>query len=112
MIEDVECPYCHTWQEINHDDGFGCTEDILEEMECSNSECEKTFVFTTSISFYYSASKADCLNGSEHNYKKTTTVPICATKWRCTDCGDEKPLDKDDPMLKIPIYPNGPLITG
>ena len=86
-MNDITCPYCGHEQEVNHDDGFGCTEDITEEMECS--ECEKSFVFRTSIHFYYSPSKADCLNGSDHKYEKTFTSPVCATKWRCVDCDEE-----------------------
>lgn len=110
MTDDVECPYCLKWQEINHDDGYGLEEDTQHEQECEC--CEKSFVYHTSIHYFYTANKADCLNGDEHKYEKTFAVPVCATKWRCVDCGEEKALDKDDPMLKVPIYPGGPLITG
>lgn len=109
-MNDVTCPYCHTEQEINHDDGYGFEEDRQHQQECS--ECEKIFVYNTTISYFYSVHKADCLNGAEHKYEKTFTAPVCATKWRCTDCGEEKALDKDDQMLKEPVYPGGPLIAG
>jgi hypothetical protein len=98
-MNDVECPYCGHEQEVNRDDGFGCEEDMIYEMECCN--CEKYFVFTASIHFYYDASKADCLNGGKHRYKKTSTVPRFATRWRCQDCGHEKPLNDGDPMLEM-----------
>jgi hypothetical protein len=73
MIDDVNCPYCGAPQEINHDDGRGYSEDDKHEQQCN--ECEKIFVFTTSISYYYEAEKADCLNDGEHNYKRTHTIP-------------------------------------
>ena len=52
-MSDVECPYCGAEQEICHDDGYGYDEDGDYEQECG--ECGKTFAFTTSIHFYYSA---------------------------------------------------------
>lgn len=85
---DVQCPYCGANQEINHDDGCGYAEDEIHQQECS--ECEKVFIFTTSIHFYYSADKADCLNGAEHDYQRTRTYPPEAAKLRCTICGEER----------------------
>jgi uncharacterized Zn-finger protein len=66
-VKDIDCPYCGTDQEINHDDGQGYAEDETHEQECS--DCGKTFVFTTRIMFLYEAEKAPCLNGEEHKYK-------------------------------------------
>lgn len=63
-MSDIECPECGYGQQIDHDDGYGYEEGVLHEQECP--ECEKTFVFTTSISFYYEAHKAPCLNGASH----------------------------------------------
>ena len=110
-MNNITCPYCDYPQEIDNSDGFGCTEDIWEEAECENPECMKSFIFSTSINFHYEPKKADCLNGADHKYEKTCTHPVCYTKWRCIDCGHEKPLDKDDPMLQVPIYPCGPLVN-
>lgn len=93
-MKDVECPYCGESQEINHDDGYGYDEDTLYNQECSN--CDKTFVYTTYIMFYYESHKADCLNGEEHKYKPTMTVPRKYTMMRCTDCEEErKPTDSE-----------------
>lgn len=92
------CPYCDSEVEICHDDGFGYEESQTYQYECP--ECEKNFVFTTSIHFYHSAEKADCLNGGEHDYKETATFPRRYTQLVCTMCGDEKPLPKDHPYLK------------
>lgn len=102
-MEDVECPYCGIAQEINHDDGVGYEENQMHEQQCP--DCEKFFAYTTSISFYYSVNKADCLNGSEHKYRAMTTYPIECTQMECFDCGArrkpteeemEKILKKDD----------------
>lgn len=83
-MADLECPYCNADQEVNHDDGFGYEEDQRHEMECS--ECEKMFVFTTSISCYYEADKADCLNGGQHRLKMSATYPREYSNMYCEDC--------------------------
>ena len=89
MGYDVSCPYCGAGQEICHDDGQGYEESELHQQECSG--CEKVFVFTTSISFYYSARKADCLNGGNHKMKPVRAFPLLWRDWaRCTDCGEER----------------------
>jgi len=85
MNYDVACPYCGENLEVCHDDGLGVEEDTPHEMECY--ECEKNFVFYTTISFSYEASIADCLNGSDHKLKPTTTYPKEYTRMACSDCG-------------------------
>ena len=88
MTEDVNCPYCGEGNEICHDDGYGYEEDKLHEQQCA--ECEKIFTYHTSIHFSYRAYKADCLNGSEHKYKKVNHLPQYWPNWvRCTECGHE-----------------------
>lgn len=89
-MKDVECPYCGTGQEINHDDGYGYEEDDPHEQSCPH--CDKTFVFYTTILFHYSAHKADCLNGSPHRYEKTKTYPPEFAVMRCIDCRHEKKI--------------------
>jgi Zn finger protein HypA/HybF involved in hydrogenase expression len=89
-MTDINCPYCDAELNINHDDGFGCNEDEIYQQECSN--CEKTFCYTTKITFNYFPFKADCLNGENHKYEKTHTCPVEYTKLRCSVCGDEKPI--------------------
>lgn len=85
-MSDINCPYCGKSQDICHDDGFGYEENVKHEMQCS--DCEKYFVFETTIIFYYEAEKADCLNGSDHNYESVKHYPIYWPDWkRCTDCG-------------------------
>ena len=81
----VECPYCGV------DTAIYCEEpdqDSQHESECS--KCGKSFVYTVSISVTYRSEKADCLNGSPHNFEQTHTAPYCASRMRCTMCGAEK----------------------
>jgi len=87
-MNDIECPYCGKEQEINHDDGYGYEEDSVHEQECG--DCDKAFVFTTSILFSYKAAKADCLNGKDHKYKATHTFPKKFTRMQCVDCNHER----------------------
>ena len=63
-MSDMHCPYCNAENEVCHDDGAGYAEDQLHEHTCY--QCEKNFVFKTSVSFYYDPYKADCLNGGQH----------------------------------------------
>ncbi len=51
MSHDVKCPYCKAGQDICHDDGFGYSEGEDHEMQCG--ECDKMFLFQTSIMMHY-----------------------------------------------------------
>ena len=93
-MKDIECPYCGIADDINHDDGQGYEEDVLHEQWCGN--CDKNFTYTTSISFYHEAYKADCLNGSEHKFEATKTYPVECTKMKCRDCEETRdPTEKE-----------------
>lgn len=87
---DVKCPYCGDAQDINHDDGYGYEEDQLHEQECSY--CHKIFTYETSTHFYYDVHKADCLNGGEHKFEKTNTIPPEFARLRCKTCSMEKDI--------------------
>jgi len=91
---DIECPYCEKELDINHDDGFGYDEGVKHHQECSH--CKKSFVFQTSISFYYEPEKAECLNNGEHDYKITTTAPKEFSQMECTMCGNSRELSNDE----------------
>lgn len=88
MNQDVECPYCGGWNEVNHDDGQGYEEDRKHEMECW--KCKKSFVFTTSISFYYESDKADCLNDGKHDFKPSLRWPKICTEMKCSMCEEKR----------------------
>lgn len=89
-MSDINCPYCNHGQEVCHDDGQGYEEDYFHEMQCY--ECDKHFTFLTSISFYYEPAKADCLNGSDHDFQPTRTHPKFRTKMQCRDCEKRRDL--------------------
>ena len=87
-MSDMQCPYCGADQEVCHDDGQGYAEDRRHEHTCS--ECDKSFVFTTAISFDYRPRKADCLNGEPHDLKMSTTWPKKYSRMQCTHCDYER----------------------
>lgn len=88
-MDDTNCPYCDAGVEINHDDGYGYDEGQMHQQTCGS--CDKTFAYTTAISFHYEAAKADCLNGGEHRYKEVKRYggPEPRTLLRCLDCDHE-----------------------
>ena len=90
MYDDINCPYCGAGQEINHDDGFGYEENVKHQMHCG--ECDKNFVFTTSISYNYEPEKADCLNSTDHKFNLTHTAPREFSKMACDYCAIEREL--------------------
>ncbi len=93
-MSNVSCPYCNHSQRVNHDDGFGYSEDEAHQMVCR--ECEKTFVFYTSVHFSYEAYQANCLNGSPHTYARTKTYPPQFARMRCDDCGHERQMTTEE----------------
>lgn len=95
---DINCPYCDAGQEINHDDGYGYSEDEVHNQQCG--DCDKYFTFTTSISYYYEVVKADCLNGDEHDFHPSITYPREFTKMRCSAC-DETRKPTAEEMIEI-----------
>lgn len=102
-MRDINCPYCEAEQDINHDDGYGYEEDEKHQQECNS--CGKTFTYTTSIIYCYDAEKADCLNGSDHDWQPSKTYPKCATTMVCNMCGGErKPTDAERMKYSIPTY--------
>ena len=98
MSYDLECPYCNAQLNICHDDGFGYDEGKKHKMSCSS--CGRYFLFETSISFYYEPSRADCLNGGEHNLKPSITYPRSYTRMVCEDCDYERKITADE-LAKI-----------
>ena len=89
-MDDLNCPYCNAGQDVCHDDGFGYEEGVRHEMQCS--ECEKYFVFNTSIIFLYEPERADCLNGKPHEMEKvrSSALDIWPDWKRCKHCDYEE----------------------
>lgn len=94
MHGDVQCPYCEKWVEINHDDGYGYSESELHQQECDH--CEKTFGYTTSISYNYDAKQVDCLNDGEHQWKFVNRTHKDWCIMRCSQCEKERKPTKQE----------------
>ena len=83
MSEQVECPYCKEYVEIEPDEHY----ENYEEYQCP--ECDKNFeVFAETMIHYSTLGKADCLNGSKHKWKQIVGTPEIhfRGKYRCEDC--------------------------
>ena len=103
-MSDVNCPYCGQEVEINHDDGYGYAEDETYQQDCD--KCDKTFVYTTAILFIHEASKADCLNGGEHEWKASCTYPKECTCMVCSMCDKRrKPTAEEMKKILTPAQP-------
>ena len=100
MIEDVECPYCEAWNEINHDDGQGYEENVKHQQNCKN--CGKTFVFETEIVFSYTAYEAPCLNGGEHNWRSKKSFTEELSWMECEFCDEIRELTEDQKQKYFP----------
>jgi hypothetical protein len=77
-MSDVKCPYCDHEQEINHDDGYGYSEDSYHEQECT--ACCRYFHFQTSISFSY-----EVFCRGDHDMEPSI-VKGCEQLWSCGKC--------------------------
>lgn len=93
-MKDIECPYCEKWFNISNDDGHGCDESKKYEQQCPN--CEKNFVFTVSYTPNYSAEKAPCLNGGNHNWKRAFYLSLGRIFMRCSCCGEERNCNAEE----------------
>lgn len=80
-MSDVFCPYCNHEQEINHDDGYGYEEGETHEQECG--ECDKTFIFTTFVSYSYFVY---CENEDEHILANSEHHPDLYSCQKCDYC--------------------------
>ena len=101
---DIECPYCGAEQEIDHEDGYGYEEGEKHQQECD--ECEKIFVYTTTVSFDHDAEEAPCLNGGEHRLEKIYGAPAAFFKYkkRCAHCDEEVIIDKEKHKQEMESY--------
>ena len=103
--KDIRCPYCDVWNYINHDDGYGYEENEKYNQECLS--CNKTFIYTTMISFDYEVEKAPCLNEeSEHLWELEDAYPKYFSNMICKYCGeDRRPTKEERVQFKIPEFP-------
>lgn len=97
-MKDTECPYCRKGVDIDHDD-HGDVEDEKFEGKCP--ECHKSFIYMVVVSLDFRTGRADCLNGADHKYEKTKTIPVEFSRNECKDCGDVLPLTEAEAMLRL-----------
>lgn len=106
MNDDLQCPYCDADNEVCHDDGAGYSEDQRHEMTCH--ACDKSFTFTTSISFSYYPRKADCLNDGQHRLKFAKSYPARYSSMKCADCDyARKPTPEEFAAAGLPLEATG-----
>ena len=96
---DINCPYCNTELDIDHEDGYGYEEDEIHNQQCRN--CDKFFTYTTSVIYYYEPEKSICLNGGEHEYKPTFAYPSKFSLMRCQDCGETRELTDQEKLKYV-----------
>ena len=89
MSDEAMCPYCKTLQEINHDDGYGYSEDETSYQWCV--ECELEFAFTTSLSCSYTV---EC-DGRKNPHKWVEWF-IEPSMEECSACGKTR-LKREQP---------------
>ena len=114
MRDEIECPYCHEFFEVNTDDGAHYSDGESESDYCPN--CEKQIMIYSSCSWWSEASKADCLNDiAPHLWSDWTKHhPVKEyTKWfatrYCQTCGEKEQslldvTDSPEENKKIQMY--------
>lgn len=86
-MSNVSCPSCKKLQEINHDDGYGCEEDVDYEQHCT--ECGMLFKFTTCISFHYEVFCVGLHDMEQSLYFNTL--------WNCKNCDFYESREENQP---------------
>lgn len=85
-MRDLCCPYCD--KELDRPDD--CYEqDHPYQWTCY--KCDKQFIFTITYYASYTATKADCLNGADHDFKPINGYPreYFKNKRACSMCDKE-----------------------
>lgn len=93
IMSDFECPYCSSEIEPNYDNREP-DKDYQDECE----SCGKKFVYSIRYITQYHSSKADCLNGGEHDWKPIVGIPreYFENKRRCSMCAKEITLKPEE----------------
>jgi len=104
-MDEIECPYCEHGFDLCHDDGaYYNEEDKPEECECP--KCEKNFLVYSQQDWSFTGQKADCLNGSPHNWEPQSGYPnpFHFGRFDCKDCGAEERRDEEGRKKAIEEY--------
>lgn len=82
-MTDLICPYCDTEQEASPDIH---EPDAAHDHECV--ECEKSFKYYIEYTPHYTAWKADCMNGGDHDWRDVHSTARIAYKGvkQCRGC--------------------------
>lgn len=87
-MNDVECPECGHEHDIKIDGWSDVQEDNIYDNTCPS--CNKIYCYSFSVVRNYEAHKADCQNGSDHDWKPMKIYPLHWPDARyCRDCGLE-----------------------
>lgn len=92
-MSDVNCPYCNAEIDLDLSDG-GYEQDTLHETSCD--ECDKNFIYTTSLIYHHDSYAAPCLNGEPHSFKRTHVSPKFFTKMKCEYCDEQRELTPEE----------------
>lgn len=95
-MSEIECPYC---SHQNEHDGESYQEDGNYEWQCA--DCELNFIMNPRHSVSFHTEKADCLNGSEHTYRRQVGYPEERMETLCTQCGRQLPGERLPHKMKI-----------
>lgn len=95
----LHCPYCGYGYQISYEDGWGLEEDKVYHDKCPI--CGKNFVFDTYFEIHHETSKADCLNGAEHDYVVKYRYSLDGKQeiQQCRVCGFEKSQEINNDIL-------------
>ena len=93
MSENIQCPYCEEYVEIEpYDEHY----ENYEEYECP--KCRKNFEMFAETTINYSVvGRADCLNGSKHKWKQQVGTPeiYFRGKYICEDCSATRRVEEE-----------------
>ena len=93
----AECPYCLTYQEICHDDGYGLDEGQVYEQGCSN--CGRIFGFEVMHSIDYYTRRLPCANKKPHKWVTRPSFPAKErSKVECVWCRATRQLTDEEWM--------------
>lgn len=84
-MNQTECPYCKCLTEVELERDWATTKNDPHEAKCCH--CHKNFVFHTEFFLTLHPKKADCLNGSPHQFAEWLGLPHGYEKKECKDCG-------------------------
>lgn len=84
-MNELECPYCKCLTEVELERDWATTKNDPHEAKCCH--CHKNFVFHTEFVLTLHPKKADCLNGSPHQFAEWLGLPHGYEKKECKDCG-------------------------